>query len=284
MNIRPAANIEPGMVFERLTIIGLGDRLKNGTGTCCGWLCQCECGKTTTVNSSNLLNRGTISCGCAGAAKTIPIGTKVGYLMVIGVGEHQIRADGYGGATSQCRCKCGVEIDFLNTGLRRKKRLSCGCKTTRWYGENFTPEWHALKAAIQRCHNPSHPSWDDYGGRGITVCDEWRRDYRAFLACVGRRPSSRYSLDRFPDNDGNYEPDNVRWRTAAQQARNKRNNRILAFDGIVQALTDWASLRGWSDNTIAGRLDRGWSIEEALTINPDLRNKKIGIHRRREEM
>jgi hypothetical protein len=79
---------------------------------------------------------------------------------------------------------------------------------------------------IERCHNPSHVNFEGYGGRGIKVCDRWRAAFLNFLADVGDRPSARHSIDRFPNNDGNYEPGNVRWATRRQQARNKRTSKL----------------------------------------------------------
>ena len=79
---------------------------------------------------------------------------------------------------------------------------------------------------IERCSTPTHQDYAGYGGRGITVCQRWRDGFLNFLSDTGRRPSEHYSLDRYPDNDGNYEPNNVRWATAKQQARNRRNNKL----------------------------------------------------------
>lgn len=85
-----------------------------------------------------------------------------------------------------------------------------------------SPEYDAWRSMISRCSTLSHPNAADYWGRGIKICQEWRESYPAFLACVGRRPSRDHSLDRYPNNDGNYEPGNVRWATKAEQAANRR--------------------------------------------------------------
>lgn len=85
-------------------------------------------------------------------------------------------------------------------------------------------EYTARISMLARCYNPKNKHYRDYGGRGITVCAAWRESFEAFLADVGHKPHSGLSLDRI-NNDGNYEPGNVRWATATQQARNQRQRR-----------------------------------------------------------
>lgn len=90
------------------------------------------------------------------------------------------------------------------------------------HGMHATPEYRAWEGLIQRTTNPRHRSWKNYGGRGITVCQSWRDSFEAFFKEIGSRPGPEHSLDRYPDNDGNYEPGNVRWATRAEQEQNKR--------------------------------------------------------------
>lgn len=85
-----------------------------------------------------------------------------------------------------------------------------------------TKEYHAWTAMKSRCSDANHPAFANYGGRGIAVCERWRESFDAFLADVGVAPSPDLSLDRYPNNDGNYEPGNVRWATASQQSANQR--------------------------------------------------------------
>lgn len=84
-----------------------------------------------------------------------------------------------------------------------------------------SPEYKTWVGIIKRCTDPKAKGWPNYGGRGIHICDEWRHSYAAFLADVGRKPSPRHSIDRI-DNDGNYEPGNVRWATRSEQNSNQR--------------------------------------------------------------
>lgn len=84
------------------------------------------------------------------------------------------------------------------------------------------PLYSTWRGMIRRCHDPRTSAFDGYGGRGIRVCDRWRHSFETFLSDVGPRPSPKHSIDRFPDNDGNYEPGNVRWATPKEQSNNRR--------------------------------------------------------------
>jgi hypothetical protein len=89
-----------------------------------------------------------------------------------------------------------------------------------------TPEWLAWRAMRARCRKENHPKYPDYGGRGIRVCAEWDNSFLSFFEYIGKRPPGNYSLDRI-DNDGNYEPGNVRWATYTEQNQNRRNKKVL---------------------------------------------------------
>jgi len=116
----------------------------------------------------------------------------------------------------------------------------------------------------ERCANPRSRSYADYGGRGIGVCERWAK-FENFLADMGERPSRAHSLDRFPNADGNYEPGNCRWATPTKQARNRRNNKVLAFGGKSMCIAEWAEVVGINRLTLQRRLRLGWSIESTLT-------------------
>jgi len=88
--------------------------------------------------------------------------------------------------------------------------------------------WHSM---IQRCTNPKNPGWKNYGGRGIRVCDAWLNSFLSFLDHIGRRPTPKHSLDRFPDNNGSYEPGNVRWATKSEQQSNMRERTPCRYKG-----------------------------------------------------
>src|SRR5262245_14872347 len=127
-----------------------------------------------------------------------------------------------------------------------------------------TPEYRSWLSALNRCPNPRARDRKYYGGRGIRVCDRWRRSFAAFLADMGPRPSPRHTLERI-DNSGHYEPGNCRWATRKEQGNNTRHNRFITHEGITRTLSQWAEATGLSESCIRIRLDRlGWSVKEAL--------------------
>jgi hypothetical protein len=115
---------------------------------------------------------------------------------------------------------------------------------------------------LYRCVNRSHFAYQQYGGRGITVCQEWIK-FDGFYKDMGDRPSSSHSIERI-DTNGNYEPSNCRWATAREQARNRRNNRHISIDGETHCISEWAEKLDIKNTTIRERLNRGWTEREAL--------------------
>lgn len=117
---------------------------------------------------------------------------------------------------------------------------------------------------VARCHYPANGMYRLYGARGVVVCERWRQSFDAFLEDMGRAPSPKHSLDRL-DNARGYEPGNVRWATDDEQARNRTDNVMLEFDGERLCMTDWAERIGVAKSTLHNRLEKGWSLERALT-------------------
>lgn len=128
---------------------------------------------------------------------------------------------------------------------------------------------------IERCENPNNASYKNYGGRGIKVCKKWRKDFTAF--CRWARSNGydpKLSIDRI-DNDKGYSPNNCRWADSKTQARNRRNNRIIEYNGESKAASEWAEICGLNPKTFRNRLDAGWSVEDALTIPLGKHNPNI---------
>jgi len=150
-------------------------------------------------------------------------------------------------AEGQRRAAAGVDV------VRRKQR--------EWRRQQ--PErtvWHLMR---QRCENPKASGFENYGGRGIRVCDRWQ-SFDAFLADMGTRPSAKHQLDRV-DTNSDYSPENCRWATRAVQARNTRRTHMITFRGVSLCLTDWAARAGLTRAALKSRVARGWPIEKALT-------------------
>lgn len=134
----------------------------------------------------------------------------------------------------ECRCDCGADITVQSNNLLSGNSKSCGCtadertaaaRTIHGHNKSRTedgpsPEYISWQRMKSRCNNPRDPKRPDYGGRGIIVCERWQNSFQNFLADMGLRPAGT-TLDRFPDNDGNYEPTNCRWATPDQQRANR---------------------------------------------------------------
>jgi len=128
--------------------------------------------------------------------------------------------------------------------------------------KRYWPEYRSWAAMMQRCFNMNCRKYPIYGARGITVCDRWM-SFDAFISDMGRRPD-RHTLGRI-NNNGDYTPENCRWETAKQQARNTRVNRLLSFNGKTQTVVEWAEELAVRPDFIHCRLNRGWSIERTIT-------------------
>ncbi len=137
----------------------------------------------------------------------------------------------------------------------------------RTHGLSKTPLYRIWGLIKHRCNNPNNPAYPRYGGRGIKMCERWQLSFEVFAADVGPRPTPQHSIDRYPDPNGHYEPGNVRWATATEQARNQRSNRLFTINGETLTLAEWAERHGKSFRTVFQRLAYGWPIEVALTAS-----------------
>lgn len=251
-----------GQRFGRLTVLYLAPPGPDGRRR---WLCACDCGAQYVARALTLRRGATRSCGClqreSRKARGIDrTGQVYGRLTVLRL---EGRAKGH--RRWVCRCACGVEIVVHGGNLASGNSQSCGCigrerpkSTRRARGGTFN-SWNAM---ILRCYRPSQRCYPRYGGRGITVCDRWRESFEAFLADMGPRPSPQHSLDRFPNRDGNYEPSNCRWATAAEQARNKSTTVWIEYGGQRVSLSEAASLAGLSPVTVCWRRSHGWPASD----------------------
>lgn len=128
-----------------------------------------------------------------------------------------------------------------------------------------SPEYLIWWGIISRCCYKSGSAYKWYGARGVKVCGRWRKSFKAFLEDVGRRPSPSHSIGRI-DNEGHYEPGNVRWETRTEQSFNRRNTRKITVNGVTLTLQEWAKRLGVPHRTIYNRMYRGMTELEAVTV------------------
>lgn len=170
-----------------------------------------------------------------------------------------------GAAMWECRCKCGSLKNKTLKSLRALKGKGCvKCQQLgRWpvhHRDRLMLIWLAMRA---RCNNPNSHPYMHYGGRGIKICNEWS-DFMAFKQWAenaGYEP--HLTIDR-KDNNGNYEPDNCRWITQAQQVRNRRNTLYVEIDGKRTPVCELAIEHGIPNQVLRRRIKHGWELERAL--------------------
>lgn len=168
--------------------------------------------------------------------------------------------------TWRCQCSCG------NVHVVRRDRLlsgdikSCGCKNTKKLkhglsGTRIYNIWHGM---LDRCYNEKAVSYNNYGGKGIAVCDRWKESIDNFIEDMGMPPSDEHTLDRLENSDG-YHRDNCRWATPEEQGNNRSTNVVLEHGARKQTIAQWSRETGLTEDAIRHRLKRGWSVERALT-------------------
>jgi hypothetical protein len=176
-----------------------------------------------------------------------------------------------------CECSCKEEnkntVRVLIASLKNGHTRSCGClhreavkAANTKHGMRHSPEYKVWEGMKARCYNPNNKHYSDYGGRGITVCEEWQ-EFAAFYRDMGSRPTSRHTLER-NDNDGPYCKSNCKWATRKEQARNKRNNVYYEYKGERKLLGDWCRELNLKFETISTRLRAGWSFADAISTPP----------------
>lgn len=172
----------------------------------------------------------------------------------------------------KCKCDCGNEVIARLGNLRNGHTRSCGCqrsevtaklKTT--HGMYGTPEHRSWTSMLTRCENTANHKYPSYGGRGITVCNRWRK-FENFFADMGQRPKGT-TLGRL-NNNGDYEPNNCCWETTVKQGRNKRNTALYFYNGKSATIAEHCERLGLNSSTVRSRIyTYGWPIEKAFSNN-----------------
>jgi hypothetical protein len=189
------------------------------------------------------------------------LGLRFGSLVVIARAPTRHRS-----AVWTCRCDCGRTKDAQGAHLRAgRSRCICSGGKEQHGMTADTGLYRSWTSMLERCSNPSRETYGRYGGRGITVCSEWR-SFAAFAAWANAAGyARRLQIDRYPDNDGNYEPCNCRWVTSAQNNQNRSDNVRLTHDGRTMTAVEWARELALPPAAIYRRVKAGWPVEKALS-------------------
>lgn len=195
-------------------------------------------------------------------------GQRFGQLVAVecvGVNSHR-------SAIWKCKCDCGNYTNVIYSELMRKTRQgtqSCGCfrlNCQKTHGGRNTRLYHIWGGIKMRCNNPNYAAYPDYGGRGITLCDEWK-DFVVFRNWANSNGyHENLQIDRIDNNKGYY-PENCRWTTSLTNNNNRRSNIPITFNGKTQTLAEWARELDMDMVTLHKRLKHGWTIEATLSIS-----------------
>ena len=250
-----------GRKYGRLTIIGYDHTDSHGETY---WKCKCECGNPDTViiRRQSLITGSTKSCGCLFHEPENLVGKKFNRLTVLSFAGR----DGENKARWYCRCDCGKETIVDGWNLKSGHVKSCGCFRDELIGdlnrvhghskngESIYPVWKSMRA---RCNNPKNHAYKNYGGRGITVCNEWDEDFKSFYDWAmdnGYKPN--LSIDRI-DNDKGYCPDNCRWATRIEQSNNRRMCRHIIYNEVDHTIAEWSRILNVPYRNLRERINRG---------------------------
>lgn len=193
------------------------------------------------------------------------IGQKFGRLTVLGLSEKQSGRKSYW----VCKCECGNKKLVRSDCLKRGQVQSCGCMKKEQNGINLDQTthgdtqrgsnkrlWQTWQGMKQRTSNPNNKAFAMYGGRGITVCDEWQENYTAFRDwALSHGYADNLTIERI-DVNGNYEPSNCRWATLKDQCNNRRTNVLIEWEGKTQNIKQWADEKGFNYRVLHDRYHR----------------------------
>jgi hypothetical protein len=210
------------------------------------------------------------------------VGERFGRLIVLSSSGK----DKFGNYKWLCKCDCGNEIITKGIYLKKGETRSCGCLAKELQKQRHTTHnrckehlykiWASMKS---RCYNPHNKRYLNYGGRGITVCEEWKKDYMSFRKWAyanGYDENADFmkcTLDR-TDTNGNYEPSNCRWVTMKEQANNKTNNRLLTYNGETLTASQWADKIGINRDTLWQRYKRNPNNLDLVIYNCSVKERR----------
>lgn len=253
------------------------------------WDCLCECGNNHKASGTNLRSGQVKSCGCLQVEKSknqVPknykdlTGCTFGRLIVLSRSDIPKK----GGIVSwKCKCICGKIKDVITGNLTSGNQVSCGCfnrerakDSHTTHGLSRTRMYRIWAGMISRCYNPNVDHYSDYGGRGISVSDEWRNDFMIFYNDMKDTYNDTLQIDRI-DVNGNYCKENCKWSTYKEQSRNRRNSVYLTVDGDRKLLVEWAEDKNLDKHLLHGRRQKGFTDKQAVfgKIKVPVENMKL---------
>lgn len=197
-------------------------------------------------------------------------GMRFGYLTVLSRAQNSPTGE----AMWNCKCDCGSIVTVGGYSLRNGNTKSCGClqkeiivSRNKTHGKSNSRLYRTYMHMKERCFSKSDKRYKEYGGRGITICDEWsgKSGFENFYKwSMENGYADNLTIDRI-DVNGNYEPSNCRWTNMRVQQNNRRNNHTLEYNGETKTLSQWSEITGIKSITILNRLRLGWSVEKALS-------------------
>ena len=198
-------------------------------------------------------------------------GEKIGRLSVIKRVEDHYYPSGRHDVQYLCKCDCGKYVNVLGIHLRSGHTISCGCyrkeiatKNMTTHGQTGTRLYTIWKNIKGRCLNKNHDDYMYYGGRGITICDEWKNDFETFYKwAMSHGYDDNLTIERM-DVNKDYCPENCTWITQAEQANNTRRNIKITINNETHTLKQWVDILGLTYTTVVSRIERGWNPEKAL--------------------
>ena len=197
-------------------------------------------------------------------------GQRFGRLTVIGRTDDYVSPKGHKLVRWLCECDCGNKSCVTTSSLKKGESKSCGClnreisrKRLLTHGDSEARLYHIWRRMKDRCNTETDKNYHHYGGRGISVCQEWD-DYVVFKEwALNSGYNEQLTIDRI-NVDGNYEPSNCRWVDWTVQANNKRNNHYITYKNKTQSMKDWSNELSIDYSTLRRRIGSGWSPESAF--------------------
>lgn len=234
------------------------------------WKCQCDCGKIVYRSIGALASGNTTSCGCYRLERVRDsllmdiTGMKFGEWTVI---EPDFSQKGQGHTKWRCKCSCGtiavISGKSIRTGASKRCRTCAGKRAQKKRSAFEKALRRVLGGMKSRCRCISGRAYERYGGRGITVCDEWHSFEKFYEWAISAGYLPGMTIERIDNNKG-YSPENCKWATYAEQNKNKRSNKKITINGETKILNDWLLQYNRPRATYKTRIKLGWNEIDAI--------------------